>query len=118
MGGVVTLFGIVPSQQAKAAAEADARKVSGVTRVENELQVVASAKQAAGKVRDEELERTAKKAFETPDFKNITVEVKNGVVRLTGTVPSWVWRLEAAAVARAIPGVRAVKDDLRLMAAA
>jgi osmotically-inducible protein OsmY len=85
--GVVTLFGIVPSQQAKAAAEADAKKVSGVKRVENELQVVASAKQAAGKVRDEELERAVKQAFDTPDLKDLGIEVKNGVVRLTGTVP-------------------------------
>ena len=53
--GIVTLFGIVPTQDAKAAAADDARKVSGVTRVVNELQVVASAKQAAVKVRDEEL---------------------------------------------------------------
>ena len=61
--GVVTLFGIVPAQEAKAAAEADARKVSGVKRVENELQVVASAKQAAVKVRDEELARAVKQAL-------------------------------------------------------
>ena len=52
--GVVTLFGIVPSQQAKAAAAADVGKVSGVKHVVNELQVVASTKQAAGQVRDEE----------------------------------------------------------------
>ncbi len=77
--GVVTLFGIVPSPEAKAAAEADARKVSGVKRVENELQVVASAKQAAGQVRDEELERAVKQAFDTPDLKDISIEVKNGV---------------------------------------
>ena len=115
--GVVTLFGIVPSQEAKAAAEADARKVSGVKRVENELQVVASAKQAAGKVRDEELERAVKQAFDTPDLKDISIEVKNGVVRLTGTVPSGARRLEAAVTARAVPGVRAVEDDLRLAAA-
>src|SRR6266404_4145598 len=49
-GGVVTLFGIVPSQEAKAAAEADAHQVSGVKHVENELQVVPSARQAAGQV--------------------------------------------------------------------
>jgi hyperosmotically inducible protein len=115
--GVVTLFGIVPSQQAKAAAEAEARKVSGVKHVVNELQVVASAKQAAGKVRDEELERAVKKAFDTPDLKDISIEVKNGVVRLTGTIPSGARRLEAAVAARAIPGVRAVEDDLRLAAA-
>jgi osmotically-inducible protein OsmY len=100
--GVVTLFGIVPSQQAKAAAAADARKVSGVKHVVNELQVVASAKQAAGQVRDEELERRVKQAFDTPDLKDISIEVKNGVVRLTGTIPSGVRRLEAAVAARAL----------------
>jgi osmotically-inducible protein OsmY len=115
--GVVTLFGIVPSQEAKAAAEADARKVSGVKHVENELQVVASAKQAAGQVRDDQLEREVKIAFDTPDLKNISIEVKNGVVRLTGTTPSGARRLEAAVTARAVPGVRAVEDDLRLASA-
>lgn len=115
--GVVTLFGIVSSQEAKAAAEADARKVSGVKRVDNELQVVASAKQAAGQVRDEEVERAVKQAFDTPDLKDISIEVKNGVVRLTGTVLSGARRLEAAVAARAVPGVRAVEDDLRLVTA-
>jgi len=116
-GGVVTLFGIVPSQEAKAAAEADAHKVSGVKHVENELQVVASARQAAGQVRDDELEREIKVAFNTPDLKDISIEVKNGVVRLTGTIPTGARRLEAAVAARAIPGVRAVEDDLRLAVA-
>jgi hyperosmotically inducible protein len=116
-GGIVTLFGIVPTQEAKAAAAADARQVSGVTRVVNELQVVASARQAAVKVRDEELEGAVKKALAAPDFKDITVKVKNGVVRLTGTVPTGTRRLEAAVLARSIQGVRAVKDDLRVAAA-
>ena len=115
--GVVTLFGIVPSQDAKTAAAADARKVSGVKGVVNELQVVASAKQAAVKVRDEDIESEVKKAFEKADFKDISVEVKNGVVRLTGTVPTGARRLEAAVLARSIQGVRAVKDDLRLATA-
>jgi len=115
--GVVTLFGIVPSQKAKAAAEADVFKVSGVKRVENQLEVVASAKQEAVKARDEEVERGVKQSFDAPEFKGITVEVKNGVVRLTGTVSSGARRLEAAVKARAIPGVRAVEDDLRLEAA-
>jgi hyperosmotically inducible periplasmic protein len=115
--GVVTLFGIVPTQDAKAAAAEDARKVSGVTRVVNELQVVASAKQAAVKVRDEELEGAVKKAFDAQNFKDVTVKVKNGVVRLTGTVPTGTRRLEAAVLARSIQGVRAVEDDLRVVAA-
>jgi osmotically-inducible protein OsmY len=115
--GIVTLFGIVPTQEAKAAAADDARKVSGVTRVVNELQVVASARQAAVKVRDEELEGAVKKAVDAHGFKDITVKVKNGVVRLTGTVPTGTRRLEAAVLARSIQGVRAVEDDLRVAAA-
>ena len=91
--------------------------MSGVTRVVNELQVVASARQAAVKVRDEELEGAVKKAFDAQNFKDITVKVKNGVVRLTGTVPTGTRRLEAAVLARSIQGVRAVEDDLRVAAA-
>ncbi|MGH7872715.1 MAG: BON domain-containing protein [Candidatus Binatia bacterium] len=115
--GVVTLFGIVPTREAKAAAEADARKVSGVKRVVNELQVVASANQAAVKSQDKDLAREVTKAFEKSDFKDITVEVKNGVVRLTGTTANGARRLEAAVLARSVPGVRAVEDDLRLTTA-
>jgi hyperosmotically inducible protein len=112
--GVVTLFGIVHSQEAKDAAAADARKVSGVKRVVNDLQVMTRAKEAAVKVRDEDIESDVKKAFEKADFKDISVGVKNGVVRLTGTVPTGARRLEAAVLARSIEGVRAVKDELRL----
>jgi osmotically-inducible protein OsmY len=115
--GTVTLFGIVPTQEAKAAAADDARKVSGVTHVVNDLQVVASARQAAVKVRDDELEGTVKKAFDAQEFKDVTVKVKNGVVRLTGTVPTGTRRLEAAVLARSIQGVRAIEDDLRVTAA-
>ena len=115
--GVVTLFGTVPSQETKAAAEANVYKVSGVKGVKNGLQVGASVQQSAGQVRDGEIEREVKKALDTPTFGDITVDVKNGVVRLTGTVPSWAWRLEAVAAVRAIPGVHTVEDDLRLMSA-
>ena len=117
--GIGTLFGasIVPSQEVKAAAEANVDKVSGVKGVKNELQVGASVRQSAGQVRDGEIEREVKKALDTPTFGDITVDVKNGVVRLTGTVPSWAWRLEAVAAVRAIPGVHTVEDDLRLMLA-
>ncbi len=113
--GVVTLFGIVPRNEAKRAAEADARKVSGVRRVRNELQVVPSAKQPAVKAQDEEIEREVKKALENhEDLKGVNVAVKNCVARLTGTVPTGMQRLEAAVVARATLGVCAVQDDLRV----
>ena len=115
--GVVTLFGVVQSQEAKTAAAENARKVSGVKRVVNDLQVTTKAKEAAVKVRDEDIASDVKKAFDKSDFRDIRVGVKNGVVRLTGTAPTGARRLEAAVLARSIQGVRAVKDDMHLATA-
>ena len=58
----------------------------------------------------------ANKTLSPEDFvKDLRLlDVKNGVVRLTGTVPTGARRLEAAVLARSIQGVRAVNDDLRL----
>lgn len=113
--GVVTLFGMVPTQTAKTAAEVDARKVSGVKSVANELQVVSTANQPAVKVHDDQLQREVKKDFAGhADLKDIDIEVKNCVARLTGTVPTGLERLEAMQVARSTQGVCSVQDGLRL----
>ena len=113
--GAVTLWGKVPSKEAKAAAEADVRKVSGVKRVVNELQVVPSAKKDEVKARDEDLKTAVKQSLEARDgLKSVDVDVKNGVARLTGTVDSAQQSLDAAIAARSTPGVRAVENDLRI----
>lgn len=112
---VVTLFGIVPTAEARDAAEVDARNVPGVRRVRNELQVVPSAKQAAVEAKDDEVQREVKKAIESHEnLKGVDVEVKNCVARLTGTVSGGMERLEAAVVTRSTAGVCAVQDDLRI----
>jgi hyperosmotically inducible protein len=117
--GVVTLFGSVPSRDAKAAAEADARKVSGVTRVVNELQVVPSAKKEEVQALDDDLKTAVQHALaRQEELKGIAVDVKNGVARLTGTVQSQQQRLDAAVAARSTAGIRAVEDDLRISPAA
>jgi len=114
--GVVTLFGMVPGQDAKRAAEADVRKVSGVRSARNELQVVASAKQPAVKAQDADVQRDVEKGLQDRvALKDVDVEVKNCVARLTGTVPSGMQRLEAAVVARSTTGVCSVQDDLRIV---
>lgn len=111
--GVVTLFGIVPTKEAKAAAEADVRKVDGVKQVDNALQVVPAEKQEAGEVRDEDALEAAKKALAGKSaFKNVSVDVKNGVARLTGNVPSQSDWLMAAVTVRSSRGVRSVNNDL------
>ena len=113
--GVVTLFGIVPSKASKQAAEADARKVGGVTRVMNELQVVPSSARETVNAHDDVVKRDVEQAMSSrQDLKDVGVEVKNGVVRLSGTVPTEAHRLDAAIAARATAGVRAVQDDLRV----
>jgi hyperosmotically inducible periplasmic protein len=113
--GVVTLFGIVPTPASKRVAEADARKVSGVTRVANELQVVPSSARETVDAHDDVVKRDVEQAIAArQDLKDVDVEVKNGVVRLSGTVPSEEHRLGAAITARATAGVRAVQDDLRI----
>jgi hyperosmotically inducible periplasmic protein len=114
--GAVTLFGIVPSQDAKAVAEADALKVNGVTRVVNELQVVASANQPSVNARDDELQPRVRRALDEHEFTGVGLEVRDGVARLTGSIPTGARGLEAAVEARSVPGVRAVEDDLRLPA--
>ena len=115
--GTVTLFGMVDSAAAKTAAEEDARKVSGVTRVVNDLQVVAASKQTAVKENDKDIRAGVEAALAKRDDlrdANIDVEVSNGVARLSGTVPSQSTRLAAAVVTRTTTGVRAVKDELRV----
>jgi len=118
--GVVTLFGVVPNAAGKAAAEADARKVSGVTRVINELEVVPKAKQETVEAKDDQLQdQIERKLEDRKDLEGaaIKVEVKNGVARLTGTVDNESQRLAAAIAARSTPGVRAVHDELRFSSA-
>jgi hyperosmotically inducible protein len=113
--GTVTLFGIVPSETAKQAAEEDAKKVSGVKTVDNELQVVPKAQQDAVAARDDEVEDRVESAIDKQDgLSDVKIEVKNGIVRLTGSVASQADRLRAAVTARTTTGVRAVEDDLRV----
>jgi osmotically-inducible protein OsmY len=118
MNGQVTLFGMVPTAAAKKAAEAEARKVSGVKGVSNDLQVVAEQKQDAVAAKDEDIKDAVEKAIDrklasTGD--DVTVDVKGGVVRLTGTVPSQDARVSAATTARATKGVKAVlQEDLQI----
>jgi hyperosmotically inducible protein len=118
--GVVTLFGIVPTETSKTTAEAEAKKVDDVKKVVNALQVVAEEKQAAVEKKDDEILTAVRKAVGgDADLAgaDVDVAVKNGVVRLTGTVDSQSDRLSAAMIARAVPGVRSVSQGLEIKVA-
>lgn len=116
-GGVVTLFGSVPSQDLKARASAQARAVAGVEGVENGLQVVPESMAKRVEANDEQVRAAVLEQLGTHDSledSDIDVAVKNGVVRLTGTVTSQGDRLTALTLARATPGVGSVIDGLEL----
>ena len=115
LGGVVTLFGTVPTEAARRAAETEVNKVDGVKSVENDLQVVPQVSAAAVGQQDERLRDAIDhrlKANEELSDASIDVEVANGVVRLTGKVGSQSDRLTALTLARATDGVRSVVGDL------
>jgi len=116
-GSEVTLFGMVPTKEAKAAAEEIARGVSGVHSVKNELQVVPEKQKKAVQAADGEIEKRVEHAIKNTDSlhdADIDVEVSSGVARLTGTVERPEQRMTAAVVAREAAGVKAVQEELQL----
>jgi hyperosmotically inducible protein len=116
-GSEVTLFGMVPSKEAKAKAEEIARGVSGVHSVKNELQIVPDKRKDAVEAADGEIEKRVENAIENNDSlhdADIKVQVSNGVARLTGSVERPEQRMTAAVVAREAAGVKAVQEDLRV----
>ena len=115
--GVVTLFGMVPSKESKAAAAEIAHSVSGVKRVDNKIEVVRAPLQEKVQAKDdgirEDVEKTLK-ARGDQDNAAIGVEVSNGVVRLTGKVPTYERSLSAVYAARSVAGVRSVRNELKV----
>ena len=86
-------------------------------RVKNELQVVSSGVSKDISKRDSAIEDDVERAVESDhslkDAK-IKVEVRDGVARLSGTVPNQNLKLAAESKAKKVDGVRKVQDDLRV----
>jgi hypothetical protein len=88
-----------------------------VNKVVNELKVVPSSRKDAVQAKDDDLEQAIDSTLSKRDDlrgSNIDVEVANGVARLTGTVENEQQRMAAAVAARSTPGVKAVKEELRV----
>src|SRR4030095_2069768 len=115
--GAGRVFGSVETKNDKTAAERSAMKVDGVKRVMNDLQVVpeAAAKRVAAS--DDQVQGAVKKRIEQRQAlkdHDIKIEIKNGGVRLYGTVGGFAERMTALTVARSTEGVKSVIDDLRI----
>jgi hyperosmotically inducible protein len=112
-GGVVHLRGKVDSAEAKAAAEQIAKNIEGVQSVKNDLQVVSPGARKMIDAKDEDIEKAVQKRLSADaQLKSVDVRTDAGVVTLTGEVPSIVAAARASEMARAIPGVKSVKNEL------
>jgi len=113
--GTVMLRGKVDSNEAKAAAGEVAQGIDGVKSVKNELQVVAPSARKAVDADDKQIAKSVEDRFkQDPQLKSAKIDAKvnAGVVTLTGEVKSINTSARASEVARNIPGVRSVKNDL------
>lgn len=114
---VVTLFGIVPTEASKKASEANAWKVGGVREVHNELQVVAPRNKKRIEWKDDQIEKAVTRSLKShPGMNEVDIEVRGGVVRLTGTAPTELDILTASMLAHSVAGVQAVITETTMKA--
>jgi hyperosmotically inducible protein len=111
--GVVTLRGKVDSAEAKSAAESITKTVDGVRSVRNELQVVTPTERPMVDANDGDIKKTIENSFaKDPSLGKIDVRADKGVVTLTGEADGIGTSARASEIARNVPGVRAVKNDV------
>ena len=113
--GAVMLRGKVDNNEAKTAAESIAQGIDGVRSVKNELQVVAPSQRAAVEATDKDIQKAVEaKLAADPQLKKIDARADAQVVTLTGEAPGIGASARASELARSVPGVRAVKNDVAL----
>jgi osmotically-inducible protein OsmY len=111
--GVVHLRGKVDSADAKSAAAQVAQSVEGVKSVKNDLQVVDAEQRRAVTANDADIAKAVETRMKRDaQLKKVDVRADAGVVILTGEVPSIGASAKASEMARGVPGVRSVKNEL------
>lgn len=111
--GVVHLRGKVDSAEAKSAASDIAQGVEGVKSVKNDLQVVAPAARKAVDASDSDIAKAVvTRLSKDTQLKKVDVRTDAGVVTLTGQVPTIGASAKASEMARGVPGVKSVKNEL------
>ena len=111
--GVVSLRGKVDSDDAKAAAASIAKAVDGVKSVRNDLQVVPAEDRKVIDASDTFITRQVEdRLAKDAQLKKVDVRTDGGAVILTGGVASIGASARASELARGVPGVRMVKNEL------
>jgi len=115
-GGVVTLTGVVTAQANKEQAERIAMNTEGVTRVINNITVETDGEHdgAGMAVSDLEILSKIKTRYVAEGVIGAKVEVRDGVVTLTGNVENAQIRVRAENIARATSGVKSVNNIIEV----
>jgi osmotically-inducible protein OsmY len=109
----VRLRGKVDSDEARTAAASIAEGIEHVKAVKNDLEVVAIEDRKATDVSDKEITSQVEARFsKATQLTEIDVRTDGGLVTLTGAAPSIGASARASELARGVPGVRAVRNEL------
>lgn len=115
---VVTLSGFVTSQQQAEEAVKVAKGVEGVSSVSDKLHVRDSKSQSmksyAGDTATTSEIKAKLMADDTVPSRHVKVETTEGVVQLSGTVDSQAQSDRAESIAKAVDGVKSVKNDIKV----
>lgn len=114
--GVVTLSGFVGSQALSTRAVEIATQVEGVQSVSDKLQVKDNQSQSVGAYADDAVVTSTIKAKLLADdivpSRKVKIETQDGVVLLSGKVDNKAQSDRAESIAKAVDGVKSVKNDL------
>ncbi len=113
LNGAVSLRGKVDSDEAKAAAASVAQAVEGVKSVRNDLQVVPPGDRKVIDTSDKDITRQVEgRMSKDAQLKKVDVRTDGGAVILKGAVSTIGASARASELARGVPGVRMVKNEL------
>jgi hyperosmotically inducible periplasmic protein len=112
---VVYLFGMVPTEATKKAAEAEAMKTENVARIDNQLQVVPSNRVETASAKDNDIQRDINLRFkERDELDDLETVVEGGMVRVKGEVDNQYDLINALRLIRSIPGVKGVQNLVKV----
>ncbi|HLH38914.1 MAG TPA: BON domain-containing protein [Bryobacteraceae bacterium] len=117
--GVVTLSGTLPSDADKAKAEQLAKNEAGNQVVADEIAVAPPGNEHDTKTANSDIDKAIEKNLDAALIQNglkkaVNYSVKNGVVTLTGDVKTQALRNQAAEVAKSVPNVAQVVNEIQL----
>jgi hyperosmotically inducible periplasmic protein len=117
--GVVTLTGNVPTDSDKQQAEFIAKSNASSLVVADQISVRPPGNESEAKAVDSDLDKAIEKNLDATLVKhrlkkNVKYDVKNGVVTLTGDLPSQTKREQVEKLAASVPNVKQVVNEIEV----